>query len=159
MLVMDCVDDFNEGTPRLVTDQGDTWFDFDCDFCTGVWDYPTQRGLFHHTWAVPPAHPILVGVDERAPSTVSVSRVVPNPTLGATRFEFALVAESNVRVEVVDLAGRVVRTLESGRLAAGPHAMAWDGRTTTGARVPSGLYFYRITAGTQSAEGRIAVIR
>ena len=28
----------NDGTPRLVTDHDYTWFDFDCDYCTGPWD-------------------------------------------------------------------------------------------------------------------------
>ncbi len=42
-----------------VTDQEYSWFDFDCDYCTGVWDVTKQRGLFHKTWnaAAPPPNP------------------------------------------------------------------------------------------------------
>ena len=42
-----------------VTDREFTWFDFDCDYCTGVFDYSTKRGLFHKTWnaEAPPPNP------------------------------------------------------------------------------------------------------
>src|SRR6267378_2640321 len=53
----DCRDD-EEGRQRQVTDQGYTWFDFDCDYCTGVYD-AAKGGLFHHTWnaEAPPPSP------------------------------------------------------------------------------------------------------
>ena len=48
----------------LVTDREYSWFDFDCDLCTGVWaydqfPYPHATGLFHKTWnaATPPPNP------------------------------------------------------------------------------------------------------
>ena len=44
---------------RLVNELGYTWFDFDCDYCTGVYDADQHLGLFHHTWsaASPPPNP------------------------------------------------------------------------------------------------------
>ena len=43
----------------VVTDRDYSWFDFDCDYCTGVWDYTTRTGLFHKTWnaSAPPPNP------------------------------------------------------------------------------------------------------
>jgi plastocyanin len=43
----------------LVNDREYSWFDFDCDYCTGVWNSVTQEGLFHRTWnaAAPPPNP------------------------------------------------------------------------------------------------------
>ena len=37
------------------------WFNFDCDYCTGIYDYPTRTGLFHKTWnaSAPPPNPVL----------------------------------------------------------------------------------------------------
>ncbi len=54
----DCRDEA-AGTSRLVNDLGYTWFDFDCSYCTGVWDYSTRQGLFHKTWnaEAPPPNP------------------------------------------------------------------------------------------------------
>lgn len=54
------------GRTRLVNDLDYTWFDFDCDYCTGVWDYLAGSGsdarlggLFHKTWnaSSPPPSP------------------------------------------------------------------------------------------------------
>jgi len=53
----------------LVTDRQYYWFDFDCDYCTGVWDYqigssnpsdPSVGGMIHKTWnsSAPPPSPI-----------------------------------------------------------------------------------------------------
>lgn len=50
------------GNQRQVNDREYTWFDFDCDYCTGVYEYtPIQRGLFHKTWnaEAPPPNPNL----------------------------------------------------------------------------------------------------
>ena len=35
------------------------WFDFDCDYCTGIYDYSVHQGMFHKTWnaAAPPPNP------------------------------------------------------------------------------------------------------
>ena len=61
----DCRDE-QAGTFRLVHEPhfmfDYTWFDFDCDYCTGVYVYGGQgQGLFHKTWnaAAPPPNPNL----------------------------------------------------------------------------------------------------
>ncbi len=48
----------------IVTDRQYSWFDFDCDYCTGVWNFampnlPAKTGLFHKTWnaSAPPPNP------------------------------------------------------------------------------------------------------
>jgi flagellar hook assembly protein FlgD len=50
-------------------------------------------------------------------------------------------------VLVVSPAGRILRELHRGELAAGSHAFTWDGRTGDGNAVSSGIYFFRIDAG------------
>ena len=40
--------------------------------------------------------------------------------------------------------GQKVRTLESGRLTPGYHAMIWNGTNDNGSRVSTGMYFYSI---------------
>jgi hypothetical protein len=58
--------DADQGRTRTVTStQPDPdWFDFDCDYCTGVYDSRAQRGMFHRTWnadAPPPSPNLNVG--------------------------------------------------------------------------------------------------
>jgi hypothetical protein len=48
-----------ESVSKLVTDNAYTWFNFDCDPCTGVWDEFTNRGYFLKHWNAesPPPSP------------------------------------------------------------------------------------------------------
>lgn len=50
----------------------------------------------------------------------------PNPVSRVGRFAFALASPRDVRVDVVDVLGRVVRTVELGRRTAGEHAVDID---------------------------------
>ncbi|MDO9693147.1 MAG: FlgD immunoglobulin-like domain containing protein [Candidatus Latescibacteria bacterium] len=74
-------------------------------------------------------------------------RVRPNPFNPQTSIAFTLPAEGPARVAVYDLQGRLVRTLHEGDLAAGPHALAWDGRNDGGRAAASGVYLVRAAGG------------
>jgi hypothetical protein len=54
----DCRDQL-AGNQRQVNDRDPTWFDFDCNYCTGVYVWQTREGLFHKTWnaEAPPPNP------------------------------------------------------------------------------------------------------
>ena len=51
---------------------------------------------------------------------------------------------ANLALDVLDVRGRLVRSLASGPGAAGRHEAAWDGTDATGRRLPSGAYFIRM---------------
>ncbi len=65
----------------------------------------------------------------------------PNPFTAATDMTFHLANPGRVVVTVHDVTGRMVRDIDAGRLAAGPHTIRWDGNDTAGHRVASGVYF------------------
>jgi photosystem II stability/assembly factor-like uncharacterized protein len=90
-----------------------------------------------------------------------VSRVSnsPNPFRSATSVAFTLSRASNVEVSVFDIAGRRVRVLESGRRAAGPHEVRWDGRDASGAGVSSGVYFVKVEADGEVRAAKMSVLR
>jgi hypothetical protein len=76
------------------------------------------------------------------------SAVEPNPVRslvsGAT-FRFGSAIDQNVELVVYDATGRQVRVVVSGRVEAGDHTIAWDGRDDGGTRLGSGVYFVRFT--------------
>jgi hypothetical protein len=76
----------------------------------------------------------------------------PNPFNPRTRIEFAIERPGPVDVSVYDLAGRRIATVYRGELAAGQHAVTWDGKTDTGNPASAGLYHYvlKTTAGQVS---------
>ena len=65
---------------------------------------------------------------------------------------------------IYSIDGTIVRTLRLGRLDPGDYtsrtkAAYWDGRNELGERVASGLYFYRIEAGTWSSTRRLVIMK
>jgi PKD repeat protein len=70
--------------------------------------------------------------------------VAPNPLNPATKLYFATSKPGSVRVDLFDLQGRLVRTIQgSTYMAAGSHEMMIDGRGQAGEKLASGVYFIR----------------
>jgi endoglucanase len=89
--------------------------------------------------AGPPAG-IGTGGPAAIPSGFTLEPNSPNPFNPATRITYGLAVECDVRITVVDAAGRLVRVLDEGRRARGPHAVSWDGLDGARLRSPGGLY-------------------
>ena len=83
----------------------------------------------------------------------------PNPSHGPTRIGFALEQAGVARLQILDLAGRHVRTLADGPCAAGSHAQTWDGRDDAGRAAPAGIYLARLEAGGRVAARRLVLLR
>jgi hypothetical protein len=85
-------------------------------------------------------------VEPAIPLTASL-RLGPNPVSGAAlRLELSLPRPGPTRIEVFSLDGRLVRTLAAGELAAGVHAMGWDGHDAAARPAASGVYLLRVRA-------------
>ncbi len=87
--------------------------------------------------------------------------VEPNPARAGATVHFVLARAGDVQVAVHDAGGRAVRVLHDGRLPAGPHALAWDGRDAQGRPLDTGVYLVRLTCpdGRAAAGGRVLVLR
>ncbi len=83
----------------------------------------------------------------------------PNPFSPATRIDFDLAEAGHASLRIYDVAGRLVRTLVSDRLVAGPYSRPWDGRDSGGNRVASGVYFYRLEVPGQALTKKMVVLR
>lgn len=87
-----------------------------------------------------------VTLDAGAPA-LTLAPLAPNPFRAGTRLMFTLNQDGPVRATVHDAAGRCVRTLADGDwLAAGAHAMEWDGRGEDARPTAPGLYFLLVQA-------------
>ncbi len=70
-------------------------------------------------------------------------RAYPNPFNPRTTVSLTMPREAHVEVTVHDLMGRTLRTLHTGVLAEGPHAIALDGYDSEGRPLASGVYLVR----------------
>jgi hypothetical protein len=71
----------------------------------------------------------------------------PNPFGPQTTIAYTLSSPAEVRLEIYDVAGRLVRTLVSEPGTPGEHRLSWDGRDLRGIRVSPGIYFIRLEVG------------
>jgi hypothetical protein len=103
----------------------------------------------------------LLGVDGgNGPATLPVALALraENPARGSAAIAFALPSESEVRLTIVDLAGRNVATITEGRHAAGWHHLTWMGETATGMAAP-GMYVLRLEAAGRTLTRRVSFLR
>lgn len=82
-----------------------------------------------------------------------------SPFSDETVVRFRQGVAGDVRLDVYNVAGRHVRTVQQASNAAGPQAMRWDGRDAGGREVGSGVYLYRVTAGAEAVTGRLVKVR
>ncbi len=128
-------------------------FLFVCDTNTDVLANPAQRWVMSgHDLARSgctdgaPAQPTAVGDPEPQPGSTrfAFAGAFPNPAPGRTTFSFSLAADAAVELAVYDVRGRRVRDFGGQEMAAGTHALAWDGRDGSGNTVASGVYLARL---------------
>ena len=74
----------------------------------------------------------------------------PNPFSKKTSMEFVLLAEDQVKIEVMNLYGQTVEIIRNERMAQGPHKVDWTPKD-----LKPGVYLYRITIGTQTYSGKM----
>ncbi|MBT3180712.1 MAG: T9SS type A sorting domain-containing protein [Candidatus Marinimicrobia bacterium] len=70
----------------------------------------------------------------------------PNPFNPTTTMKFDLPFESNVTLNIYNVMGQLVRTIEIDNIKAGFHQVQWKGITNNGQKVPSGMYIVRMNA-------------
>ncbi len=94
-----------------------------------------------------------------APQTLGARITTENPTRGDASLSFRVSQPGAVRVQLFDVAGRLVRRLDEGRYPAGERTVRWDGKDDHGQKVGSGVYFFRVATPDGVENRRIAVLR
>jgi len=75
------------------------------------------------------------------------------------RIIYALPRPEQVTVALFDVGGRRVATLVDARRPAGEHQIVWEGRTASGRRAPSGVYFVRLATPGFATSSRLVLVR
>jgi hypothetical protein len=93
------------------------------------------------------------------PDAFSLSQNYPNPFNPMTTIEFNLPSSERAVVTVFDMMGRKVATLLDQDMAAGGYRISWNSRDSYGQDVSSGVYFYRLEAGSYTATFKMILMR
>ena len=116
---------------------------------------------------VPPDQNIPVPAEERvvagAPSPgvqFELAQNQPNPFNPRTRFTFALPEAGTWTLDIVNVAGQVVRRFSGtvGGATAGLQ-LEWDGRTSRGELATPGVYLYRLQSGSHTATRKMILLK
>ncbi len=121
---------------------------------------PAQSGACGLIGALEPGCDIANSVeDPLLPLVFKVEANFPNPFNPTTTIRFTTPSVGRTAVLVYDLRGRLIRTLVDAELAAGAHAVQWNGDDELGRAVSTGIYLYRVSNGEHAAVGRMALIK
>lgn len=93
------------------------------------------------------------------PFAYELAQNFPNPFNPSTEIRFAIPTSAHVRLEIFDVLGRVVATLVDNDLSPGSHRVVWNGHSSTGETVSSGMYIYRISAGDFIATKKMVMLK
>jgi hypothetical protein len=97
--------------------------------------------------------------DAGSSNTIALHDPTPNPCNPGTKIRFELPDRCHVLVEILGSSGRRLRTLVNTELPAGTHQMIWDGRTSEGEPLGSGIYILRVHAAGFEESRKLALIR
>jgi len=97
--------------------------------------------------------------DDGLPETFALGQNFPNPFNPETQIGFSLARASHVRLDIINLLGRTVRTLADEQLSAGRWQVLWDARDDRGVAVSSGVYFYRLRTDERTLTRKMLLLR
>lgn len=82
------------------------------------------------------------------PKSTLLYQNYPNPFNPSTVISYYLKSSSHVTVRVINVLGQTIQTLVEKEQASGIHHIKWNGKDSAGQPVASGIYFYRLEAGS-----------
>ncbi len=85
--------------------------------------------------------------------------VYPNPFNPRTAIKFTLPQPAQVKLQIFNLSGQLMRTLVNDELPPGAHQRRWNARDEHGRRVASGTYLYRLQVGPNVLTGNMQLLK
>lgn len=93
------------------------------------------------------------------PGLCELRPCAPNPFNPVTSISFVLPDEREVELSVYGVDGKRVATLVDQVMAEGTHRATWAGQDDSGQAVPSGVYFYQLSAGGYSRTRSMVLLK
>jgi hypothetical protein len=101
-----------------------------------IWE--SNHGGHWQLWAT--GMDILSGTTSLKDNPGGWMTIVPNPFTEKTRIEFVTKEPGSHQVDIFDLGGNKIKSLQSMTNGTGPHWAWWDGKDASGLPVPAGTY-------------------
>lgn len=121
---------------------------------TGYWLWAGPNGSVNPSWDGPHCYTItdpaqdVQSLDGALPTSFDLQQNYPNPFNPTTDIKFDVPTRSLVKISIFNVLGQMTRELVNEDKEAGSYVVDWDGTSDGGAKVSSGIYFYRMEAGS-----------
>jgi len=124
------------------------------DVVTFVFQFRTSQSS--ETYGVVKVEESTTGVvnQQVIPKNFTLSQNYPNPFNPTTKIQFSLTSRSNVKLVVLNLIGQEVKTLVNEEKGQGNYEVSFDA-----SKFSSGVYFYRLTAGSFTETRKMILIK
>jgi hypothetical protein len=94
------------------------------------------------------------------PTEFALQQNYPNPFNPTTTISYSIPNEAPVTFEVYNVLGVKIRTLMAGQTkSAGSYMITWDGKNDAGVNMSSGIYLYRVRAGSFVASKKMTLLK
>ncbi len=94
-----------------------------------------------------------------SPTRLAMAPPFPNPASSQTALGYALPVAAQVKLQIFDVRGRLIRTLADGQQEAGHYEVFWNGKAANGRRVALGMYLAKLSVnGPDGADQRVKKI-
>jgi hypothetical protein len=93
------------------------------------------------------------------PTITALNGNFPNPFNPVTSIRFSLKEASDVKLSIYNMKGQLVSNLVNAPMNAGNHQLVWNGRDDKGSPVASGIYLYRMEAGSYRATQKMMLMK
>jgi len=135
------------------------YFDLDRNGTIGHTDLALLTELLQYTPHIASKLATLTAQWIPLPEAFALSPNYPNPFNSQTAIQYALPADSFIRLDIFNTAGQRIRTLAQGRQTAGRHQIIWDGRDALGHLAASGVYLYLLQGPNQRLVRQLTLIK
>jgi immune inhibitor A len=96
------------------------------------------------------------------PKSIDLFQNYPNPFNPNTSIQFTVISGQpplHTTLKIYNIRGQLVKTLVDEQKPGGDYSILWDGKDESGKAVSSGIYFYKLTAGSSSEVKKMVLLK
>ncbi len=88
-----------------------------------------------------------------------LSQNAPNPFAKVTTISYQLPRAGQIKLNIYNIAGQLVKTLVTGEQPAGSYTLRWDRKDNNNKQVSAGVYIYRLSTGNNTQSRKMLVLK
>ncbi len=98
-------------------------------------------------------------LNEKLATNYILNQNVPNPFNPSTTINYSIGSDSYVKIEIFDISGKLISTLQNNFQTKGWHSVVWNGNDKQGKSVPAGIYLGKLTSGNKIRTIKLMLVK